>query len=131
MKTLNDVVAGDEIVMINRTGRLTNGKRDDRIVRAVVTEAKRVNLTIEAIGEASGWKHTWTIRRDTRQESRSDAGMYGWAAFTVDEHERNERKRNAYNFLHEQGIQLASYGSRPWLGREIELANIIRKAIES
>jgi hypothetical protein len=121
MKTLKDVKVGDEIVMVYHTGRLYAGKSDDRIVRATVTKAARVNLDIEEsiasvrpVGEPR--KHTWRIRRDTSMENGHN-GYYGWKAYTVEEW------KHARTFLREQGISINH--SSPWNGREVELANLI------
>lgn len=123
MRTLKDVKVGDEIVMIYRSGLLARGKSGYKIVRAVVTIARPVNLEIRAI-EPSAHQRVWKVRRDTRE-----AELYGWCAYTVDEHEANERRRAAHAFLHEQGIHVSDYRS-PWKGREIELAEVIKSGMQ-
>ena len=123
MKTLRDVQVGDEIVMVYRSGRMTNGKSDDRIRRAVVTEAKRVNLTIEEcepLALPNARKRTWKVRRDDR---KMNVGYYGWHAYTTDEYEHRERTAKALEFLRKQGIRIEF--NSPWCDREIELANLI------
>jgi len=124
VKALKDAAVGDKLILIHRTGRLTNGKSDDRTVEVVVTEAKRINLAVQEI-EAKGDSHqrTWNVRRDNRKESVDSSG-YGWHAYTVEEHENSQRTREAWTFLHEQGISISS--SVLWRGREIELADLIR-----
>lgn len=123
MRTLKDVKVGDEIVMVYRSGRITNGKSDDRIVRAVVTIARPVNLEIRAI-EPSAHQRVWKVRRDTRE-----ADLYGWDAYTADEHEANERRKAAFAFLREQGIRIDGYQS-PWRGNEIEFAEVIKSGMQ-
>lgn len=123
MKTLADVEVGDEIVMIDKTGRLHNGKSLDRIVRGRVVAAKRVNLTVQAIDG----KRIWTVRRDSRRETR-ELHPNGWHGYTPEECEHHKRRLIAEKFLREQRITI-DWGS-PWRNRVVELADIIRRAID-
>ena len=123
MKTLADLEVGDEIVMIDKTGRLINGKSLDRIVRGRVVAAKRVNLTVQAIDG----KRTWTVRRDSRRDTR-EPHSYGWHGYTPEECEHHERQLSAEKFLREQRITIG--GGSPWRNRVVELADIIRRAAE-
>lgn len=130
MKTLQDVQVGDGIVMVYRTGSTNDGKSTDRIVRAVVTAAKRVNLSIQESGHPGGWDHrrAWTIRRDTSKESGNQS-MDGWRAYTVEQHGYLRGEAEAWTFLTKQGIVIRS-GS-PWSERRAELADLIRNHLES
>lgn len=123
MRTLKDVEVGDEIVMVYRSGRMTNGKSDDKIVRAVVTISRPVNLEIRSVDQHP--ERVWKVRRDTRK-----AEMYGWRAYTAHEHDVNERRRAARAFLREQGIGISSYEPSPWRGREIELAGVVKSGMQ-
>lgn len=129
-KTLADVAVGDEVVMVFRTGRLTNGKSDDRVYRCVVIEAKRVNLTITE----KGGTRRWHVRRDTGTGSTPDqqryaagGGMYGWKAYTVAQHESMERRIAAFLTLRKHGIDTNSRS--PWHGREVELADLLTEYV--
>ncbi len=130
-KTLADVQAGDEVVMVCRTSRKANGTSDDRMVRGVVIEAKRVNIVID---EKEGTRR-WYMRRDTGTEStpkqqryQAGGGAYGWKAYTVAEREALERRSAASRTLRKHGIMLDSLS--PWRGREIELAGLLTEYVE-
>lgn len=129
-QTLADVKAGDEVVMIYRTGSKTHGKSDDHVVRAVVTDAKRVNLSITEKDQASSRARTWYVRRDTGTDKARSArgGLYGWKAYTVAQHEHNERRSAAGRTLRRHGINIDS--SSPWRGREIELLDLLTQHVE-
>ncbi len=136
-QTLADVKAGDEVVMIYRTGRVTHNRSDDRVVRAVVTDAKRVNLTIVEQNVQRGTlepfqkpARTWTIRRDTGTDStpqqmrhQAGGGMYGWHAYTAIAYERMLRQSAASRTLRRHGIRIDS--SSPWYDRKVELADLL------
>lgn len=122
MRTLKDVKVGDEIVMIYRSGRMAGGKSNDKIVRAVVTIARPVNLEIRSVDQHPVVR-VWNVRRDTR------TALYGWYAYTAEEHEVNERRSAALTFLREQGIHISGHQS-PWHGREIELAEVIKSGMQ-
>lgn len=128
MKTLREVTVGDQLVMIYRTGVLHSGKSTDRIVPAIVTEAKRINLTVGQLATEGLQRRWWAVRRDTRAEGGA-SGSYGWRAYTLDEHEHAQRLSAATSYLTQQGLMIR-LGSA-WRGREIELAALIRTHMEA
>jgi hypothetical protein len=129
MKTLQDLTVGDEIVLVYRSGKVTDGKSEDRAVRGVVITAKRVNLIVEEKEGRLKIKRSWTVRRDTRKEN-GNTTSYGWIGYTVQEYERNECRDAAVRFLREQRISIGL--DSPWRGddRRIELADLIRRHLD-
>ncbi len=130
-KTLADVQAGDEVVMVFRLSRLVDAIVTLAVHRGVVTEAKRVNL---AIAEKEGTRR-WYMRRDTGTEStpkqqryQAGGGIYGWKAYTVAKYEYSERRNAALRTLRRHGIMLDPLS--PWRGREIELADLLAECVE-
>lgn len=119
-KTLADVNVGDEVVMVYRTGR-------NRTLRGLVTGATRVNLLIVAKDDPRDWyvPLSWRVRRDTGTEHPpgQQLSASGWKAFTVEQHEHEERLSAAFRVLRQHGISIAN--GTPWRGREIELADLL------
>lgn len=123
MSTLADAKAGDDIVMVYRTGTMQHGKSTDRTVKAILSTAKPVNLTI--VADAPG-NLVWKVRRDTGKEP-GNATMYGWRAYTAGEYADIQAERDAWDFLHKQGISVSS--NSPWRKQRPLLAELIRAAL--
>lgn len=121
MTAFRDVQVNDDVVMVFRTGYTNGGKSTDRVVPAVVVEAKRVNLKIAA---EDG--NRWIIRRDTAKEPSATRTMYGWRAFTKSEYEQIMADREAWAYLASIGIRVGS--ESVWASRRAALAEILRAA---
>jgi hypothetical protein len=102
------VSVGDEIMV-----SLGYGYR--KVIKAIVTKVGRVWIETN---------HNDRFRLDTQ----TDGSNYGNAPrfWTMKQWESKKALDAARLFLREQGIGIVMSGNGPWVGREIELAKIIK-----
>lgn len=114
---MGKVEIGDTVIVKIRNDRL------DR--RYVVTNVARVWITVRPEGEMRAGRD-----RRFRLDNQTDGCPDAMARFyTLDQWADVQRKNEAWAFLRDQGVDVRRDG--PWWGREIDLADLIRKAIES
>lgn len=97
---------------------------EERYVPATVRKAARMWVELERVGD--GWPREWRMRRDRQDEGSQYSGSNASFA-TMDQHAWDETDRWARGVLRDQGIDLRR--ESPWIGREIELADLISKAV--
>lgn len=116
---LGDLKPGDE-VFVRRSANDMQGRSNGSLyIPARVAKASRVWIEIEVEGS---WK-TYRMRRDTQDEATQYSGSN--SSFRTPEQKQWEvRQADGRRFLDEQGITLQMRS--PWLGREAELADVIR-----
>lgn len=130
---LGPLAEGDEVIVVLRRphGRV----RRAELIPARVVKAARVWIEIDSLDgqdtERAGWmpKRTWRMRRDTQNEGHDS---YYQARFvTPAQHEYEQREQAARDLLNELGIELRS--NSPWcpIDRRMQLADLIRAAMQS
>lgn len=117
-----------------KPGDLVFVRGSERYIPARVVKAARVWIELEATGDTRSWR----MRRDTQEQATQYSGSS--ASFvTAEQRAWDERLRDARKFLNSQGIRVERYvigsgnldGGGPWWGREIELADLIRREIDA
>lgn len=90
---------------------------------------KTMEATVTKVGRV--WIETNHLDK-FRLDTQTNGSDYGDAPrfWTMEQWAERLKRNEACKFLGEQGIDVRFSGS-PWRGREVELAEIIRKAIES
>lgn len=91
---------------------------------------KTMEATVTKVGRV--WIETNHLDK-FRLDTQTNGSNYGDAPrfWTMEQWAERFKRNEACKFLREQGINVARFSGSPWWGREVELAEIIRKAIES
>ncbi len=112
-----DVQIGEQVVV-------TFGQRGLSAQRGEVVKVGRVWIEVQPDGSRPG--HAYRFRLDTQ----TDGSQYASSSrfYTLDQWAERERQNDASKFLSDQGIRI-DFGSA-WRGREVELVNLIRSALE-
>jgi len=109
------VAVGDRVVM-------TSGNHARRLSakHGTVVKVGRVWINVQPDGVLGDF--TYRYRLDTQ----TDGSPYTSAArfYTLDQWEQKQRRDDAVQYLHDQGISIGF--DSPWRGREIELADLLR-----
>lgn len=94
-------------------------------VPARIMKVARIWMDVESVDKR--FPLHWRIRKDTLDEGDRNYSQGNARLYTLELWAERERGQNAHAFLAEQGIRLDV--DSPWRQREIELADLIRKAI--
>lgn len=125
---LGTLTVGQEVIVREPQHRGRGSVRHARVAKVA-----RVWVTL-----AAEWQDTdywgkprtrtqeWRMRLDTQDEGIRTT-HYGSRFLTLEQHAYETRESEAHKFLLGQGL-LPGYGT-PWHGREVELADLIRKHI--
>lgn len=121
MPPLGDLKQGDQVFVIPCL--IERGRHGALVIRAVVAKASRVWVEIHSAEEHFPAK--WRMRRDTQDEGTEYINSN--ASFrTPEQHRWHVARSGGRQFLREQGISIA--WKSPWIGREAELADLIRRS---
>lgn len=93
-------------------------------IPAKVRSVARVWVELERVGE--GWPREWRMRRDVQHQGTQYSGSNASFA-TLEQHAWDETQDWARGVLRDNGIDLRT--DSPWRGREIELADLLAKAV--
>lgn len=119
-----DIKAGDPVIV----QRYHGGP-----IKATVQHVARVYVTMQADDALYPGLPplTWRMRIDTQSEHfnpSTGSGTYVARFWTLEQWEQKERKKRAFTFLREQGIEVRP--ASPWRDREVELAELINEALK-
>ena len=121
---LGELVTGQRVMVRRSPNDMRHRPAEQRYIPAEVVKASRVWIELEGIERVNQWSSRlkWRMRRDTQDEGTQYTGSN--ASFvTMDQCVWDETLNRARAVLAENGIRL-DRDSR-WIGREVELAELI------
>lgn len=116
---------GDEVLVVRPSNLNRRLSLKDRTQRAVVKSVARVWCELETHPDER-FPNFWRMRLDTQDEGDRQFSQNNARFYTPEQYAAMVAKNEACALLNAQGIRVDM--DSPWRGREVELADLLRKA---